>query len=33
MSGAQFSARNLTWSHAALITAWHAHNAALQRVR
>jgi len=33
MSGAQFSARNLTWSYAVLITAWHARNAALQRVR
>ena len=30
-TGAQLSARNLTWSYAAFITAWHARNAALRR--
>jgi glucoamylase len=32
-TGAQLSARNLTWSYAAFITAWHARKAALQRLR
>lgn len=30
-TGAALSARNLTWSHAAFITAWHARKAALAR--
>jgi glucoamylase len=32
-TGAQLSARNLTWSYAAFITAWHARKAPLQRER